>query len=168
MKKYTLALIISVGLLFLASCGPNLIAIDEEAPNFTLRNLEGEEISLKDQRGQAVLLNFWGVWCPPCTIEMPDIVDRAERYNEELVVLAVNYGDRLDTVRDFAEDMSLSFSPLLDLNGDVEDLYLIDAYPTSIFIDSEGVIQVIHIGYLYAETLDEYLAIIGVGGSEGN
>ena len=168
MKKHFIVLIFIFAVLALTSCGPNLIAIGEKAPNFALRNLNGEEVSLSDQRGKAVLLNFWGVWCPPCTIEMPDIVERAERYQDDLVVMAVNYGDSLNTVIEFATVMKLGFSPLLDITGDVQDQYLISGYPTSIFIDADGLIQMIHVGYLDAETLDEYLGMIGVGGGGNN
>jgi peroxiredoxin len=164
MKKHILATIFILLIFVLSACGPNPIAIGEKAPDFTLRNLDGKEVSLKDSNGKAVLINFWGAWCPPCTIEMPDIVDRSITYSDELVVMAVNYGDSLKTVRDFTNQMSLSFSPLLDLTGDVVDLYLVSGYPTSIFIDSEGVIQMIHVGYMDAEQLDQYLDMINVGG----
>ncbi len=164
MKKHIKLIIFVLIIFFLSACGPNPVAVGEEAPNFTLRNLEGEEVSLKDNKGQAVLINFWGAWCPPCTIEMPDIVDRSITHSDELVVMAVNYGDNLNTVRDFADTMSSSFSPLLDLTGDVVDLYLVSGYPTSIFIDSEGVIQMIHVGYMDAEQLDQYLSMVNVGG----
>jgi peroxiredoxin len=168
MNKIVKVFIFVLILLTLTSCGPNLISIGERAPNFTLRNLEGEEVSLKDNRGKAVLLNFWGAWCPPCTIEMPDIINRSERYKDELVVMAVNYGDSLNTVIDFTEEIGMPFSPLLDLTGDVQDLYIIDGYPTSIFIDKDGVIQMVHIGYLYADVLDEYLEMIGIGEGSNN
>jgi len=166
MKKHILAIIFILFIFVLSACGPNQnpIAIGEKAPDFTLRNLNGEEVSLKDNNGKAVLINFWGAWCPPCTIEMPDIVDRSIKHSDELVVMAVNYGDSLNTVRDFTDEMSLSFSPLLDLTGDVVDLYLVSGYPTSIFIDSEGVIQMIHVGYMDAGQLDQYLGMINVGG----
>ena len=113
MNKLVKFLIFVLILLTLTSCGTNLIAIGERAPNFTLRNLGGEEVSLKDNRGKAVLLNFWGVWCPPCTIEMPDIIDRSERYKDDLVVMAVNYGDSLKKIIDFTEEIGMTFMKAL-------------------------------------------------------
>jgi len=139
MNKILKALIFVLIFLTFTSCGPNLIKEGEIAPNFTLRNLEGEENSLKDYRGKAVLLNY------------------------ELIVLAVNYGDSLNTVIDFTDDIGMTFSPLLDLTGDVQDLYIINGYPTSIFIDKDGVIQMVHVGYLDADAMDEYLELIGIG-----
>lgn len=163
MKKHITLFVFLLTLLILTSCTSEGIAVGEKAPNFTTRNLEGVEISLKDYKGQPVLINFWGAWCPPCTIEMPDIVERAKKYSGELSVLAVNYGDDLNTVREFTNDMNLPFSPLLDLSGDIQDLYLIDGYPTSIFVDEKGVIQKIYVGYLSAKAMDAYLALIGIG-----
>lgn len=163
MKKIYIALFILISLFTLSACSPRIIAVGEKAPNFTLRNLEGIEESLKDHRGKAVLINFWGAWCPPCTIEMPDIIERSVKYEGDLVVMAVNYGDSLNTVIKFTEEMKLTFSPLLDLTGDVQDLYLINGYPTSIFVDEDGVIQMVYVGYMDPDSMDEYLGLIGIG-----
>jgi len=53
----------------------------------------------------------------------------------------------------------------LDLTGDVQDLYLVSGYPMSVFIDADGIIREIHVGYMDADQLDDYLESIGVGGS---
>src|SRR5690606_32548559 len=65
------------------------IAVGKLAPDFTLADLEGKEVSLSDFRGKYVLINFWATWCQYCDLEMPDL-DRLYKENEDLVVLAVN------------------------------------------------------------------------------
>ena len=61
------------------------------APDFTLRTLDGGEITLSDLRGKAILLNFWATWCPPCRAEMPAMQKVYLDYGAgQFVILAVN------------------------------------------------------------------------------
>lgn len=54
------------------------------APDFTLLDLNGEEVSLSDYRGQYALINFWGTWCKYCDAEMADL-DRLDEENDDLL-----------------------------------------------------------------------------------
>lgn len=137
--------------------------VGNPAPDFELISLKGETIRLSDFRGQPVLLNFWASWCGPCVIEMPAIQDRYQRYASNLVVLGVNLGESENTVRGFAEENELTFTILLDLNEEAEQLYRIDAIPTSYFIDSQGIIQSVWIGSMSEQTLDDLLLSVGIG-----
>ena len=55
----------------------------EDAPNFTLKNLDGKEISLSEFRGKHVLVNFWATWCGPCKIEMPSLEALYKRFKDK-------------------------------------------------------------------------------------
>lgn len=119
------------------------IAIGNEAPNFTLKNLEDEEISLEDYRGKKVLINFWATWCVFCDIEMPDI-QRLDKENEDVVVLAVNVMEDKETVKKYIADGEYEFEVVLDEKGALSRTYLVGGYPTSYFVDEEGIlIQVV-------------------------
>lgn len=133
------------------------------APEFTLSNTAGEKVSLTSQRGKVVLINFWATWCPPCMQEMPDINNRYEMHRENLAVLAVDNGDPIESVLQFRDQVGLSFEPLLDSRGAVSRLYQINAFPTSMFVDEHGIIQIVHIGLMTASQLDSYLADMGLG-----
>jgi peroxiredoxin len=134
------------------------------APDFRLQNLEGEEVQLSDFRGRAVLINLWATWCGPCRLEMPAIQDRYESYEQDgLIVLAVNFDESEGAVRDFRDELGLTFQILLDPGAIVQKLYRNRNYPSSFFIDEAGVIQVHHIGVMTEGQLDENLAEIGVG-----
>jgi peroxiredoxin len=137
--------------------------IGERSPDFELSNLAGERVRLSDQRGKPVILNFWATWCSPCVVEMPNIQKYYERYPGDFSVLAVNADEPELTVKRFVEDMGLSFDILLDPGGDVQSLYQIRGYPTSYFVDGEGVIRVQHIGFLTEDQLADYLSQVGVG-----
>jgi peroxiredoxin len=133
------------------------------APDFTLKNVDGEFVSLSDYLGTPVMINFWTTWCLSCTTEMPLIDEYAKVYADELVVLAVNAGEQKEDVRDFieAEDFHMVF--LMDPSNSVEAKYFVYGYPASIFIDDEGLLQAIHFGELDEDGLIGYLGKIGVG-----
>jgi len=134
------------------------------APDFTLVNLEGENVSLSDFNGQPVLINLWATWCGPCRIEMPTIQSRFEEYRDEgFIVLAVNFDEPRGDVQAFRDEFGLSFQTLLDPGANVQKLYRTRSYPTSFFVDRNGVIQVQHIGVMTEGNLDGNLAQIGLG-----
>lgn len=115
------------------------IAVGELAPDFTLLNLEGEEVSLSDYRGQYVLINFWATWCQYCDIEMPDL-DRLNDENDDLVVLAVNVMEEKNLVDKYIKEGGYKFPVVLDEEGEVAITYLVSAFPTSYFVDKEGIL----------------------------
>lgn len=134
------------------------------APGFSLENVRGEVIDLDDLLGQPVLINFWATWCAPCRIEMPIIQDRFERYEEDgLVVLAVDFDEPMEDVTFFGDELGLTFELLLDPGGNIQSLYRILGYPTSFFVDRDGLIRAQHIGVLTEGQLDNYLGEIGLG-----
>ncbi len=134
----------------------------ERAPDFVLSNLDGERARLSDFRGQAVLLNFWASWCPPCQAEMPLLEEYHQRYSPYLVILAVNDDEKADEVTTFVHEMSLTFPVLLDVQEEVARMYGITALPTSFFIDGEGVVQSVWVGMLMREDMDANLLLVGV------
>jgi thiol-disulfide isomerase/thioredoxin len=115
------------------------LQVGKESPDFTLQNLEGEEVSLSDYRGKIVILNFWATWCKYCVEEMPDL-QKFDDENEDLVVLAVNVQEDYDIVKDYIDNSNYSFPVLLDKSGDISSNYLVSAFPTSFFIDENGIL----------------------------
>ena len=130
---------------------------------FNLVNLDGESVALSDFLGNAVMVNFWATWCPPCRAEMPLIQEYAAANQGQLVVLAINAGEENHTVQDFVDSQNFEdVNFLLDLTNSVADLYRVPGLPTSLFIDAEGLLQGIHIGEMDEDLLTTYLAGIGV------
>lgn len=126
------------------------------APDFSLKSLSGENVSLASLRGKAVLVNIWASWCPPCRAEMPAMERAYLAYkNKGFVVLAVNstVQDSTDNARAFASERNLSFPILLDESGLVTRLYRIQSLPSSFFIRPDGVISEVVIGGPIAEAL---------------
>ena len=140
------------------------LTIGSAAPDFKLTTYLGDDVKLSGYIGSPVMINFWATWCHPCRIEMPHIQTRYERYGTDLVVLAVNFDEQADLVQTFANEFNLTFDVLLDPGGRIQSLYQVRGYPTTYFIDLDGIIRVIHIGLMTESQMDDYLEQVGVGG----
>ena len=126
------------------------------APDFELNTITGETIKLSDLRGQAVLVNLWATWCPPCRAEMPAIDTIYNEYKDDgLVVLSVNmtYQDTRSNIEPFVNEYNLTFPILLDETGNVGSAYQLRSLPSSFFISRDGIIQEVVIGGPMAEAL---------------
>ncbi len=135
---------------------------DSRAPDFDLPSLNGHSLSLTHLRGKPVLLNFWATWCEPCIAELPLLEAAAQRYDDELVVIGINEGDLLRDVESFVAREALSYTVLLDYDESVGMLYQINGYPTSVFIDAEGIVRAIYLGEIPAAQLEKNLRLIGI------
>lgn len=126
------------------------------APDFTLKTPSGESYTLSELKGQAVLVNLWATWCPPCRAEMPAIQKMYAEYKDQgFIVLAVDmtYQDNPFAVVPFTETHKLTFPILLDETGDVGNAYQIRSLPSSYFINRNGIINEVIIGGPMSEAL---------------
>lgn len=138
--------------------GINQNSIKTKAINFKLKDLDGKELSLSDLRGKKVFLNFWATWCPPCKAEMPEIEKLyQETKNSDLVIVAVEIGEPLSTVKTFIDQNKYNFKVLLDSDQSVAAQYGISAIPTSFFINKEGNIVAKNTGALNIDQMKEYI-----------
>jgi peroxiredoxin len=135
----------------------------QTAPDFELKDLEGQPVRLSDYRGQAVMINFWAIWCGYCRTEMPVIQAAYDRYQDSgFVVLAVDVMDRKDPVVEYVREAGLTFPVLLDSSSKVSTQYRVRGLPTSFFVDQDGVIQGTHIGPIDEAMMEDALAQLGV------
>ena len=119
-----------------------VLGVGDEAPNFTLVDLNGEEHRLSDYKGQGVFLNFWGTWCKPCAKEMPAMDRQYEIYKEQGVqILAVNIAQSDFEVERFASQYGLDFPIVIDKTKSVMEAYNIDPLPTTLLINPDGKIE---------------------------
>lgn len=160
---YTLLLIASASWIILSANPTNAATGNTSAPqagfsapDFTLKTPTGETYTLSELRGQAVLVNLWATWCPPCRAEMPAIEKMYQEYKDQgFIVLAINmtYQDDPFAVVPFAREFKLTFPILLEETGDVAALYLLRSLPSSYFINRAGIIQEVVIGGPMSEAL---------------
>ena len=109
------------------------------APDFEIELIDGETVTLSGYRGEVVLLNFWGTWCPPCRAEMPALQRAWEEYKDRGVVFlgAAIYDEKAD-VEKFAEAFGITYPLGVDLAGDLTVEYKVTQFPTTFLIDQEG------------------------------
>lgn len=139
--------------------GSGPLAIGDRAYDFTLNDLDGNSHKLSDRRGQPVIINFWATWCAPCRVEMPELQAAFQKYQEEgLVVLAVDNAEPAGAVRQFFyEEMDLTFTPLLDQEGTITQLYGVQVFPSTFFVNPDGIVTAIHRGPMAQSQIEGYL-----------
>ncbi len=128
------------------------------APNFTLGSNRASRVSLNELRGKIVILNFWASWCPPCRHEVPDLQAIHNEYGPQgVVVLAVNLGEKLESVERFAHDNGVGFAVWLDEDKWAGNIYGVRSIPTTYFIDEAGIIRAVQIGTMSRDQIIKHL-----------
>jgi len=116
--------------------------IGKPAPDFEFQDVDGQSTSLSDLQGKGVFINFWTVRCPTCRAQMPYIQQVYEDWaDKELVILSINVGDSSSQVAGFMGSAGFSFPVLLDMRRGIAQLYGIRYFPSTFFIDKDGIIQ---------------------------
>ena len=126
------------------------------APAFTLRDLDGRELSSASLRGKVVIVNFWATWCPPCRAEIPDLVALQEKYRDHLQVIGISEDETpVAGVRAFASEHKINY-PIVMTTPEIAKMFpAVSALPTSFILDRESRIVQKHVGMLTA-TRTEY------------
>ncbi|MEO8227365.1 MAG: TlpA disulfide reductase family protein [Gemmatimonadota bacterium] len=134
------------------------------APAIDLPALDGGRIRLADYRGQPVVVTFWASWCPSCRVEFPALVDAYRRYSAQgLRIFAVNERDqemREGDIRGFLAEVPVPFPVLIDRWGRSRRQYRLTGLPTTVFIDTAGVIRKVLWGAQPPGELDRAIALI--------
>ena len=116
------------------------------APSFTLKDLNGKQVSLSDFKGKVVLLDFWATWCGPCRRAIPHLEALHKKYKDQgLVVIGINHERDHDKVKKFADEQ-ISYVVVLDADEQFKE-YGIRGIPTAFYIDREGKIRYREIGF---------------------
>jgi thiol-disulfide isomerase/thioredoxin len=129
-------------------------------PSFEWQTLSGETLSINEDLDRPVILNFWATWCEPCVREMPVLENL---HQSGVTVVGVNVGlEEAAAVHEWIDTVGITFPIVVDDSArTLEALYRIRAMPTTFFIDSDGIIQMVESGPLTEESLTAGLIAMG-------
>ncbi len=116
------------------------------APDFTLTTADGKQLTLSQFRGKAVMVNFFDTTCPACEEEMPYIQGVFDTWSRDKLEIIAVTGERAQLVQSFLDTRGLTFTTLIDTNLVVKNNYSVPSFPTTFFINSDGVIKLIKTG----------------------
>jgi thiol-disulfide isomerase/thioredoxin len=135
------------------------VEVNFPAPELTLTDIQGVSHSLKDYRGQVVLVNLWATWCPPCKEEMPALQALYNKYKRDgFIIVAINDGDPDADVLQFVKDYQLSFPVWLDPTYiATEQSFKTLNLPSSFVVDRTGTVRLMWVGGISKRMLDKYM-----------
>jgi len=117
------------------------------ATDFTLKNLDGKEISLSDFKGKVIMLDFWATWCPPCVKAVPELITLHEKYKAEgFEVIGISMDHSVGDARSFVKDKNVPYTVLMS-SSKVEKQYGVINIPVTFLIDRSGKVVKKHLGF---------------------
>ena len=127
--------------------------IVETAYDFTLKDIDGRDVSLHDYKGKRVVLDFWATWCGPCKASFPGMKKLVQKYQDDnsIVFLFVNTWERVKdktkNAADFIRKNEYPFHVLMDEENSVIEKYKVSGIPTKFIIDGNGNIRFKSVGF---------------------
>lgn len=128
--------------------------------DFSLPDLDGQEVKLSEFRGKWVVVNYWATWCPPCIEEIPELeLFHNQNKNENAVVLGVNMESiDLELLKDFVADQFISYPVLHTRPASRSALGAIPGLPTSYLVSPDGKVVARQVGTVSKEMLERFIA----------
>src|SRR6266705_3926894 len=134
--------------------------IGSQLPDFSMKDLQGHDISSVDLHGKVVLIDFWATWCQPCKKEMPGYQKLVDKYGSRGFAVV---GLKFDTMRDvedtirFAKKLGVRY-PLAVATDDVKQKFGgIEGLPTTLLYDRQGILRKKVIGFEYTDVIESEL-----------
>ncbi len=144
--------------IFLLGCGGGNAPpghVGGPMPEYSAVTLDGADVSLReDYAGQAVLLNIWTTWCPPCRHEIPELNDLHHEFVEQglaVIGVSVDAGNSEEQVREFLEDFDVEYSILHDPEGRINRVVQAYGLPTTLLVDRDGTVRWRKVGAVTAD-----------------
>ena len=119
--------------------------IGKPAPDFTARDLNGDEVQLSKLKGKVVALNFWFTECKPCIVEMQDLNALQKKHSGSVVFLGITF-DNPEKVNALLKTTTFNYQIIPNAEIICND-WNIEGYPTNIVIDKKGIVRYVKVGW---------------------
>lgn len=133
-------------------------------PDFKIKDVNGNEVSLHSKFGKPIVLNIWATWCGPCKVEMPYFQKAYEKYSDKIEFIMLNAtttrGETEEKVKSFIDERKFTFPIYYDANGEALRTLGIRAFPSTFLLSSEGEILAATAGAVAEENLMEALKLL--------
>ena len=125
------------------------------APDFTLTSFDGRTLTLSELRGQAVIINFWASWCPPCREEAAYLEQTWRKYEGKGVIfIGVDWVDTEKEALAYMDEFDLTYFNGPDIGTRIAQAYNIQGVPETFYVAKNGELRGVHIGPLKSPELD--------------
>ena len=132
------------------------VTVGKTLPQFKLAALDGQDVTVGPS-DRVTIINFWATWCPPCREEMPELNDFYLQYQDSIYFYAINLQEDPGKVNNFMYNNGYSLPTLVDVDGVVGRLFHIQAIPTTLVVDRNGVIQFLQRGATSRKQLEDVI-----------
>lgn len=130
--------------------------------DFTLPDLEGKPVSLAEFDGKVLIVDFWGTWCQPCVMEIPHFIALQEKYADQgLAIVGINYEgpgipieEAQQRIASFNAANGVNYTCLIGDDKTQSQIPAFEGYPTTLFLDRNGVVRLKIVGLQKPETLE--------------
>jgi peroxiredoxin len=135
------------------------LRIGDTLPSIALFGVDGAPVRIPESlKGKVIILHFWQIGCSSCRLEMPAMDELYRKYRRKgLEVLAINVGQKKETVKAFAVELGVSYPILIDMDGKSAALYGVTDVPRTYVIDRSGVVRYRILGIATPETLKKLI-----------
>ena len=132
--------------------------MDYAAPEFTVKDLQGNAVALLETRGKVVLVNNWATWCPPCKAEMPALQAYFDQHaGQDFTLVAISSGETAEVVADFVREYGLTFPVWVDEEQKAAVAFRNLGLPSSYVIDRDGTVRLAWNGAISLENLEKFV-----------
>lgn len=159
-----------IAVLMMLFSSASVLAQESTAPQFALKDVNGNTVRLRAYRGKVVLINFWATWCPPCRAEMPDLVRlQREHAGQGLQIIGITYPPETKIrVQRFARSLKVNYPIILGTREIRARFSSEETLPLTVVIDRDGKVNDIISGILLRQEFDEKIKPLLMKTAEGD